>query len=112
MDADRIELSEVAPTGDGILVVTFQGKLPAEQISRMSSILAQRFPARKWLVLDQGATVQDTAAAARLEAKIDLATAMLRTLIAALAEEEGTDEVVRPLDGGPAYGARDTDQPL
>lgn len=113
MDADRIDLTEVAPTGDGILVVSFQGRLQAEQISKLSSILAQRFPARKWLVLDQGATVQDTAAVSRTEAKVDLVMAMLRRLIETLAEEEQVDEEpTQSLDGGPTFAARDTSQPL
>lgn len=112
MDSTLTQLSEVSTQGDSILVVSYPGRLSIEQTNRMCAILAQRFPERKFLVLDGGATVQDTAAATRTEAKVDLVLAMLRRLLESVAEEEPADAVARSLDGGPAFHERDQNEPL
>lgn len=106
-NADEIDLSEIAPTGEGILVLSVPGVLKAESRNEICAMLKRRFPERKWLVLDGGATVHDIDAPKRLEAKVDLLTAMFRTLVGQLAEEDADDEQVRSLDGGPNFAPRD-----
>jgi hypothetical protein len=114
MDTDLPTATEIVPSGKGILVVTYPQILSGEQHNKVCAVLRQRFPDQQWLVLDGGATVQDTAAVARTEAKVDLVMAMLRTLLQHVVEDESGEESerVQALDGGPSYGARDTNQSL
>jgi hypothetical protein len=114
MSTDLPIATELVPSGNGILVVTYPHHLSGEQHNKVCALLRQRFPDQQWLVLDGGATVQDTAAVTRTEAKVDLLTAMVHRLLEALAEDEAADDAppVQSLDGGPSYGPRDASQPL